>query len=101
MKLKVKVPLKSQSECTRILNTNRRITPNQLCAGGEEGKDSCEGDSGGPLMRTYEDLADNTIQWYQEGVVSWGVQCGRAHLPAVYTRVARYMNWILNRISED
>lgn len=52
-------------------------------------------------MRTYEDLADNTIQWYQEGVVSWGVQCGRAHLPAVYTRVARYMNWILNRISED
>jgi len=52
------------------------------------GKDSCSGDSGGPLMR----VAGSTV--YQVGVVSWGIGCGKAEFPGVYTRVASLLPWI-------
>jgi secreted trypsin-like serine protease len=50
----------------------------KLCAGGEQGRDSCNGDSGGPL--TYNGM--------QIGIVSWGsVNCGDP-VPAVYVNIA-------------
>ncbi|KAK5649793.1 hypothetical protein RI129_000822 [Pyrocoelia pectoralis] len=101
LKLKVEVPLLTNDECNRQLSSSKPISSNQLCAGGEEGRDSCQGDSGGPLMRTYQDSKTLQSQWYQEGVVSWGVGCARAGYPAIYTRVSRYINWILNNISEN
>jgi len=97
-KLKVHVPTLPLTICTGKLAL--RITPNQLCAGGEERKDSCRGDSGGPLMRIYQHTVFDEFQWYQEGVVGWGVGCARAGFPAVYTRVSRYINWIVNTISK-
>lgn len=65
-------------------NTSR-ITANMICAGYIRGGiDACQGDSGGPLM------ANNKLF----GVVSWGFGCGRANFPGVYTRVAKFRNWI-------
>ena len=101
VKLKVEVPLLTNDVCNERVVGSKPISSNQLCAGGEQGKDSCHGDSGGPLMRTYQDSKTLQSQWYQEGVVSWGVGCARAGYPAIYTRVSRYINWILNNISED
>ncbi|KAF5305586.1 hypothetical protein FQA39_LY01677 [Lamprigera yunnana] len=101
VKLKVEVPLLPNDVCNTRFKDVKRITPNQLCAGGEEGKDSCVGDSGGPLMKTFEDAVTAQSQWYQQGVVSWGVGCARGGYPAIYTCVIRYIGWIINIVSED
>jgi len=66
----------------------------QICAGAEEGKDSCSGDSGGPLM------VERDGRWYAEGIVSFGVSCGKKGWPAVYTNVPYYSQWIKKRIAD-
>ena len=61
-----------------------------------KGQDSCAGDSGGPLM-----TANKTArgQWFQVGVVSWGLtKCGTEGVPGVYTNVRTYLKWILDHI---
>jgi len=62
----------------------------QICAGGIKGKDSCSGDSGGPLFAR-EGTND---PWTQVGLVSFGTnQCG-VGAPGVFTRVTFYLDWI-------
>uniref|UniRef100_A0A8C8SB94 Peptidase S1 domain-containing protein n=1 Tax=Pelusios castaneus TaxID=367368 RepID=A0A8C8SB94_9SAUR len=68
---------------------SRPIKDDMLCAGYTEGgKDACQGDSGGPLVCFQTDL------WFLIGIVSWGVDCGLAYRPGVYTRVSAYSDWI-------
>lgn len=50
-----------------------------------------QGDSGGPLM--YQ-MASG--RWAVIGVVSWGIRCGEASHPGLYTRVDRYLRWIVD-----
>ncbi len=63
------------------------LTPGeQMCAGGERGKDSCVGDSGSALMRDTE--ADPVDVTKIIGIVSFGPRlCGTQGIPGVYTRV--------------
>ena len=62
---------------------------NQICAGNATGnRDSCSGDSGGPLI-CFKDR-----QPYVAGLVSWGVGCGYQNTPGVYTEVRQYLEWI-------
>lgn len=65
----------------------------RLCAGGDSGEDSCEGDSGGALARRTAD------GWVMEGIVSYGLECGDTK-PASYSRVRTYIQWILDHIDE-
>ncbi len=68
-----------------------------VCAGVVEGgKDSCQGDSGGPLYRV--DTTENRVS-VVTGITSWGVSCGLAETPGVYTRVASYADWIRSTLS--
>nr|AAB01070.1 preprotrimubin [Protobothrops mucrosquamatus] len=61
-------------------------TSRTLCAGIlEGGKDSCGGDSGGPL------ICNGQFQ----GIVSWGGDpCAQPHEPGLYTNVFDHLDWI-------
>lgn len=68
-----------------------RILPSMMCAY-DSGKDSCNGDSGGPLFD-----AENNIQ---VGVVSWGYSCAGSY-PGVYARIANQWSWIRDTICDN
>ncbi|KAH8241318.1 hypothetical protein KR032_007846, partial [Drosophila birchii] len=68
-------------------------TESQLCAGGLEGKDTCAGDSGSPLMATINVGAEAYV--YLAGITSYGpTPCGFPGWPGVYTRTAAFIDWI-------
>ena len=97
---KLTTPLLTNQECIELFKTYSGgvvleiSVEKHLCAGGERGKDSCNGDSGGPLLGRKQSLDPLTLI----GVVSGGSRtCGRG-APAIYTRVSQYRNWILNQM---
>ncbi|XP_011296143.1 serine proteinase stubble [Musca domestica] len=62
-----------------------------ICAGWKKGGyDSCEGDSGGPMVLQRE--SDKRFQL--GGVISWGIGCAEANQPGVYTRISEFRDWI-------
>ncbi|XP_063631810.1 phenoloxidase-activating enzyme-like [Cydia splendana] len=72
-----------------------QLSNGQLCAGGKN-RDSCRGDSGGPLML----LKGQTTEL--AGIVSFGpTPCGREDIPGVYTKVFAYNDWIKTIIEND
>ena len=64
------------------------LTSDMMCAGAV-GKDSCYGDSGGPLILK-GDTPDEDVQI---GVVSWGISCA-GNYPGVYSRLSESFDWI-------
>uniref|UniRef100_A0A182WMS8 CLIP domain-containing serine protease n=1 Tax=Anopheles minimus TaxID=112268 RepID=A0A182WMS8_9DIPT len=93
-KLKVELKVTDLKDCAPVYQRNSIIIDStQMCAGGVRLKDTCSGDSGGPLMRQIAGA------WYLIGVVSFGPQkCGTAGVPGVYTNVAEYVDWIRDNI---
>jgi hypothetical protein len=71
------------------------LTENMLPAGFEEGgKDSCYGDSGGPLI--VPSPVGNG--WAQAGVVSFGAGCAVPGVYGIYTRVSQFRRFILGHV---
>lgn len=95
MKLKVELDGVGLDTCNWVWRHKKNpITDKQICAGGEAGKDTCGGDSGGPLMLTYSDGA-GTNYFYAAGIVSYGrADCGQHNWPGIYTNIGSYMDWI-------
>lgn len=91
----VPVTVVPSAACARTFaeRTGTQLGPGQICAGSEKGRDSCEGDSGGPLMRGEDEFQ----RYYLLGVVSFGPRrCGSEDLPGVYTEIPYYLDWILD-----
>nr|XP_020494569.1 transmembrane protease serine 9 [Labrus bergylta] len=85
---KAAVSIIEQANCKQSYGTV--LTSNMMCAGYMEGgRDSCLGDSGGPLT-----CRQRSGQWFIAGVTSWGHGCGRTGFPGVYTRVTSVRKWI-------
>ncbi|XP_054265999.1 trypsin-1-like [Macrosteles quadrilineatus] len=94
---KVAVPIIPLEECRGKGYPRTKITDNMICAGYPEGKkDACQGDSGGPLHALDANNVTEVI-----GIVSWGRGCARPNYPGVYTRVAKYMDWINERLDGE
>ncbi|XP_047443765.1 transmembrane protease serine 9 [Mugil cephalus] len=85
---KAAVNIIDQADCQQ--SYGNVLTPNMMCAGlMEGGRDTCLGDSGGPLA-----CRQHSSPWFIVGVTSWGHGCGRIGFPGVYTRVTSVRKWI-------
>uniref|UniRef100_A0A1W7R7Y9 CLIP domain-containing serine protease n=1 Tax=Aedes albopictus TaxID=7160 RepID=A0A1W7R7Y9_AEDAL len=93
-KMKVTLPGQRIESCNQAFASyNVSFTEFQLCVGGVDGKDSCKGDSGGPLMM----IMNN--RWHLVGIVSLGGKvCGARKMPAIYTRFGKYLDWVAGKI---
>ncbi|XP_023341659.1 trypsin-1 [Eurytemora carolleeae] len=91
---KVNVPVVSDEECNKnYASSGISVTASMICAGlPDGGKDSCQGDSGGPFIHATE----KTLL----GVVSWGIGCGRAGYPGVYTQTSYFIDWITETMAK-
>lgn len=85
----VDVPVVDQKTCAA--SYPGKIFDYSICAGFEDGgKDSCSGDSGGPLFSINGEE--------QVGIVSFGKGCARPDYYGVYMRVSSFVPWI-NRVT--
>jgi len=104
---KLQMPTRDYGDCLarwqnvlRAVNSDAdlegELSPSlHLCAGGEDGKDSCNGDSGGPLLARKSRISP----WQLVGVVSGGTsRCGIG-APGIFTRVTQYREWIRNNLN--
>ncbi|XP_076629433.1 uncharacterized protein LOC143345828 isoform X7 [Colletes latitarsis] len=91
------IPLLDQSVCrAEHIYGGGAISDGMVCAGYlDEGIDTCDGDSGGPLACYH----NGAFTLY--GITSWGQHCGEANKPGVYVRVSYYRRWIDQKIRES
>merc|ERR1712018_484007 len=96
---KVDLPLVENNSCNNklksALNQQRAgsgnrfsLSPSEICAGGQVGKDACTGDGGSPLV-----CQGLSGRWTVVGLVTWGVGCA-SDVPGVYARMSHFTQWI-------
>ncbi|XP_071442340.1 phenoloxidase-activating factor 2-like [Hetaerina americana] len=97
---KIELPMVARPECEAALRNTTlgrhfKLHQSFICAGGEQGKDTCKGDGGSPLVCQ---VPNNPSTYAQTGIVAWGIKCGQNKVPGVYANVAFFRNWIDDHI---
>ncbi|KAH8355027.1 hypothetical protein KR093_004158, partial [Drosophila rubida] len=85
-----------RQRCTQNYFGAGTVTGSMFCAGSKSGlgdRDSCMGDSGGPLITSVAG------HFKLLGIVSWGLGCANAQYPGVYTYVTAHANWLTQTLS--
>jgi secreted trypsin-like serine protease len=82
----VKLSVYASNLCSNVYSG---YSPDKMVCAGGTGKDTCSGDSGGPLY-----VINSENKHVVVGVTSFGYQCAVPGYPGVYTRVSNYLNWI-------
>lgn len=92
----VEIQVMDNEACKAMLQpSNIEVVDSHLCAMAPSSrKNSCYGDSGGPLL-----ASTAPRKFVQVGVVSRG--CGNQNLPNIYTRVSSFSDWIQQTMSEN
>ncbi|KAH8421249.1 hypothetical protein KR009_007014 [Drosophila setifemur] len=93
---RVPLPVVDFSSCQARLRNTRlgakfALDRSFMCAGGQRGIDTCQGDGGAPLVCPIGIPAENRYQ--QSGIVAWGIGCND-EVPAAYANVAEARDWI-------
>uniref|UniRef100_A0A182N6C5 Peptidase S1 domain-containing protein n=1 Tax=Anopheles dirus TaxID=7168 RepID=A0A182N6C5_9DIPT len=98
--MKVQLEEFPADDCARYFKGSRGfpmgIHEGQLCIGSKEGgRDTCRGDSGGPLQ-----VVTNlkTCTYSIVGITSTGKACGLGESKAIYTKVSHYIGWIEDNV---
>ncbi|XP_026757516.2 phenoloxidase-activating factor 2-like [Galleria mellonella] len=96
---KVQVDMVPHTRCEAQLKKTRlgskfRLHSSFVCAGGEEGKDTCQGDGGAPLA-----CPIGGDRYKLTGLVSWGIGCGQKDVPAVYANVPMFRKWVDDKMA--
>ncbi|OQR73916.1 transmembrane protease serine 9-like, partial [Tropilaelaps mercedesae] len=93
----VTLPIQALDTCQEAFKrTVIKFNESYLCAGSLQGdRDTCRGDSGGPLM-----LLNDQGSYTVIGVTSFGRRCAEKGYPGSYTRVSRYQDWIRNILTQ-
>jgi len=92
----IDLPVVGHDQCEASLRTTRlgkrfQLDDSFICAGGVDGKDTCKGDGGSPLV--CQSKFDPT-SYVQAGIVAWGIGCGEDNTPGVYASVSKGVCWI-------
>jgi len=92
----IDLPVVGHDQCEAKLRTTRlgrrfQLDDSFICAGGEDGKDTCKGDGGSPLVCASK---YDPYTYIQAGVVAWGIGCGEDNVPGVYAAVAESVCWV-------
>merc|ERR1712076_14046 len=97
----IDLPVVSNYECQDKLRSTRlggkfKLHDSFVCAGGVNGKDTCRGDGGSPLVCPSQSDPNTYIQ---AGIVAWGIGCGEDGTPGVYADVSQAVCWIDQAVS--
>lgn len=93
---RVPLPIVDVTSCqTQFRNTRlgQRFALDRsfICAGGQRGIDTCQGDGGAPLVCPIG--LESSQRYQQNGIVAWGIGCND-EIPAAYAHVALVRDWI-------
>ncbi|KAH8268446.1 hypothetical protein KR026_007323, partial [Drosophila bipectinata] len=71
----------------------------QICIGSNEpSHDTCNGDSGGPVLTYHKDFP---CLYHVMGITSVAVACDTPDFPGMYTRVHYYLDWIKQEMAKN
>ncbi|KFB35194.1 AGAP011792-PA-like protein [Anopheles sinensis] len=99
---KIEVPIVPSEKCQKTLRSTPLgqefvIHPSLICAGGEEGRNMCKGDTGSPLVCP---ISGTINQYYQAGIVMDGAGCGENRIPVLYANVPMFREWIEGQLTQ-